>query len=252
MNEPEELLFFDYQDEIRLFNLRNPAFVKLLPEFNKVMDHVLIQVRTNTGDHLGIVIHMLLRSSLRHYEAIVHLSLCGHGFSALRILRSFFEKYVDARYIHDNPEQIEDFWDYLILTTHDKVKPFTADEQRTIERFYIDNPKRRQKRRQWSKSNFVEKAATVGFSQSVIDGFYRHPSGFIHSSMEEISGSFVIEADNTLSPATGATPYERETADYCVHVATPLAFGALGLLIEHFKLTEPENLDSLLADYLKG
>ena len=248
----------NYDAEIERFSGRNQLLVALFPKFNEAMDKSFIQVHTTTNDHLAIVIHMLIRLALRHYEAIFHLAMCGHGFSANRILRSMFEKYVDAHYIHLNPVQIEDFWDYHLFTLKDewgaeRLQEMSPDYETKLARFYTVNPRthKKRKRPRWSKLDFVAKVDKVG-ANDFLEAAYRRPSAFVHSSVTEIIASFYLEEDDTISPASESTDTERNYADSTMLAATPVAYAALKLLNEHFSLDEPPELDIFFNEYYEG
>ena len=248
----------NYDAEIERFSGRNQLLVALLPKLNDAMDKSFVQVCTKTNDHLAIVVHMLLRLTLRHYEAIFHLASTGHGFSANRILRSMFEKYVDAHYIHLNPEQVADFWDYHLFTLEKewgvkKLKEMDSDYRSKLKKYYTTRPKtgRKIKRSRWSEANLVEKAKAIGLDQ-IIEHAYRRPNAFVHSSVTEIIASFYLEDDDSISPASESTDAERAYADATMKIATPIAHGALKLLNEHFSLSEPPELDIFFNEYREG
>ena len=111
----EEFLIYylNKETEIKEFSKRNQEILKLIPKLNTALDTVFRN--SVPSDRKGITVFMLARLCWRHFESVLLLCMSGHGFSACRILRSMFEKYVDATYLHQNPEQIDDFWDYNLV-----------------------------------------------------------------------------------------------------------------------------------------
>jgi len=97
------MIQFSLPEEEHWFSERHPGFLELLPTLNDTLDNVL--KHTVTADRQGVTVFMLGRRCANDFSEILLLASNGYGFAALQILRSMFEKLVDARYLHDNPTE---------------------------------------------------------------------------------------------------------------------------------------------------
>jgi len=106
-NHKFEVFHFSQPTEEYSFSERNAKLLTLLPNLNNAMDHVLSH--SVVADRKGLTIFMLARRCRNDFEEILLLASNGHGFAALGILRSMFEKLVDASYLHKHPEELMPF-----------------------------------------------------------------------------------------------------------------------------------------------
>jgi hypothetical protein len=244
----------DYTGEIVDFNRRNQGFVQNLDVLNAAIDFTLKQVKTDTSERRNAIIYMLCRLCVRHFEAILHLSMVGHGYSAARIMRSMFEKCVDAYFIASFPEAFEDFWDYHLILLEkengsDFVKQLDPDYETKKLRFYSMVRGRKVLRRSWSSSDLVSRAKKVGVDDYLIKNMYQASNKMVHSSIHEIMGSLQKEDDETISPATGSTEAEIALADANLLLSTLMLKNALLLLISHFNLEIPVEFSKFFARF---
>lgn len=241
---------FLYDAEIQLFARRNKNFALAFDKLNSSIDQIVKQVRTDTSERLNVTIYMLSRLCIRHYESILLLASTGHGFSATRILRSMFEKLVDALYLKLEPSNLDDYWDYYFVEMkkmgyeHIAAK-MDADYKEKIRRF----EGKKNKRSRWSTLNLVSQAKKVGFDEDIIRMVYRHSNSFVHSSLDEILSSLLSEQDGSLTPTEGSSEQERRTADVAVTLSTHLIRNVLQLLVQHFQLTKPPEFDEFFTAF---
>ncbi len=240
------MYFLNYQEEIELFNERNQAALALFPLLNEALDNTFKKI-SPSGRNQKIV-YALGRLSARHFEAIMLLCMNGLGFSAMRILRSMFEKIVDGGFINNNQSVVHDFVEYYFLQLkktgfENFAKKVDPDFLETIEKF--KNPTSKRYRMSWSTDDVVSRAKACGFSDFFIDYAYRIPNEFVHSSFGEIVLSFRTEADGTTTACEHDNPNERRMADVCYQLACHLLVQTIILQIAAFELpAEP-----LLEEY---
>src|SRR5262249_35125718 len=104
---------FDLPDEVERFTARNQEAVDLLTRFSEAI--YAITNKSVPSNRKGLTIFMLCRLCIKDFSEILLLSSNAHGFAALQVLRSMFEKLVDASYLHEHPDEIDAFWDYYLL-----------------------------------------------------------------------------------------------------------------------------------------
>lgn len=240
------MYFLNYKKEIELFNERNEAMLALFPLLNEALDKTFKQISPN-GQH-KMIVYALGRLSARHFEAIMLLCMNGLGFSAMRVLRSMFEKVVDGGFINNHKEVVDDFVEYYFLQLkktgfEDFAKKVDPDFLTTIEKF--KNPKSKGYRMSWSKDAVVTRAKECGFDDFFINYAYRIPNEFVHSSLGEIVLSFRTEEDGTSAACEDDNPNERRMADACYKLACPLLVQTIILQIAAFELPD----EPLLGEY---
>ena len=163
-----------------------------------------------------------------------------------------FEKLVDARYLHEHPEEVDSFWDYhLVLLAklgyENIVAKFNPDWNTTVAKF--KQPKRKGFRPRWNKLTLVEEAKRVGFEDH-LHGAYYLPNAFIHNSAAEIL--FALEADENgrFTPKDFNNPDERRMAVVALQQALFFLIEMLKLQIEHYGWQDSAPLlDNFFRDY---
>lgn len=240
------MYFLNYQKEIELFNERNKDVLAFFPLLNEALDKTFKQI-SPMGRH-QMIVYALGRLSARHFESIMLLCMNGLGFSAMRILRSMFEKVVDGGFINNNEAVVDDFVEYYFLQLkktgfEDFAKEVDPDFLTTIEKF--KNPKSKGYRMSWSTDDVVSRAKACGFNDFFINYAYRIPNEFVHSSLGEIVHSFKTEEDGTSTACEDDNPNERRMADVCYKLACHLLVQTIILQIAAFELPD----EPLLKEY---
>src|SRR5260370_528818 len=145
----------------------------------------------------GLTVFMLGRRCANDFSEILLLTSNGYGFAALQILRSMFEKLVDARYLHEYPKEVDNFWDYhLVLLAklgyQDVALKFDAEWEKKVAKFKTAGKKGGRTQPRWTKLTLVDEAKQVGLGDH-LHGAYNLPNAFIHISSAELL--FALEAD---------------------------------------------------------
>src|SRR6267143_5808649 len=107
------MMYFSQPDEERLFNERHSKLLELLPDLNDTLDHLF--KHAVMADRARLTVFMLGRRCANDFSEILLLASNSYGFASLQLLRGMFEKLVDARYLHEHPEEVDSFWDYHLL-----------------------------------------------------------------------------------------------------------------------------------------
>jgi hypothetical protein len=237
------LLFsFEQTEQVKLFNKRNGKVLNLLPKFNNaqytVFNHPVM------GDRQGLTVFLLGRLCAKDFSEILLLSSNGYGFAALQILRSLFEKLVDALHLHANPTEVDAFWDYYLIQlekmgfaeTANKLDP---DWQTTAEKFKKKTKKGTRTQARWTETDLVQAAKKVGLGDNLREAYYL-PNLFIHNSSAEVMFSLKPEPDGSLTPVDYNSPEERSMADVAFLYAFFFLLKVLELEVEHYGWTGDE------------
>jgi hypothetical protein len=230
------MIYFSQPEEERLFNERHSKFLELLPSFNDSLDNVF--KHTVMADRKGLTVFMLGRRCANDFSEILLLASNGYGFAALQILRSMFEKLVDARYLHEHPTEVDNFCDYhLVLLVklgyQDVARKFDAEWEKTVARFKTAGKKGSRTQPRWIKLSLVDEAKKVGLEDH-LQGAYYLPNAFIHNSSAELL--FALEADTNgrFTPVDFNNPDERRMADVAAHQGLLFLILILQLEVKHY------------------
>lgn len=200
---PPEPRCSDYDDEIADFNARNKGLIDSLkasyvPAVTEIMDELSRQNRSDPTENLwwaDTTLQLLSFSVFRQAEALIQLVSHGFGYSAMRLLRSLFECYIDILYIARFPDEVSELIEFYSLNI--TLEEFYMEKPRDYGRlqsviaeyakFYTPIPKknRKKKRVQWSSRSAREKAKLVGLGDDVFAKNYNLPHFLIHTSPVE-------------------------------------------------------------------
>jgi hypothetical protein len=246
------MMYFSQPDEERLFNERHSKLLDFLPHLNETLDNVF--KHTVMGDRAGLTVFMLGRRCANDFSEILLLASNSYGFACLQLLRSMFEKLVDARYLQKHPEEVDNFWDYhLVLLVklgyEDAAAKFDPEWDRKVAKFKRPHKKGFRTQSRWNKLTLVDEAKQVGLGDH-LQGTYYLPNAFIHNSAAELL--FALEADENgrFTPKDFNNPDERRMADVALQQALFFLLEVLKLQLEHYGWTDSASLlQNLFRDY---
>ena len=230
------MIHFTQPEEERLFNERHSQLLELLPTLNDTLDNVF--KHTVMADRAGLTVFMLGRRCANDFSEILLLGSNGYGFAALQILRSMFEKLVDARYLNKHQKEVEEFWDYhLILLVklgyQDIAHKFDAEWEKKVAKFKTAGKKRDRTQPRWTKLTLVDEAKKVGLEDH-LHGAYYLPNAFIHNSSAELLFALEPDTNGRFTPLDFNNPKERRMADVAVHQGLLFLIFILQLEVEHY------------------
>ena len=181
---------------------------------------------------------MLGRRCSTDFEEILLLTSNGHGFAALQVLRSMFEKLVDARYLHKHPVEVDAFWNYYFvqierLNYQDIADKTNPDWRRIAAKFKSKGKKGTRTQPRWAKDNLVKMAKDQGLEDSLKHAYYL-PNLFIHNSVADILFALEQDPNGKFTPIDFNKPKERTMADMAIIQAFLLLLETLELQIEHY------------------
>jgi hypothetical protein len=246
---------FDLPNEVEAFSQRNQKALDLLPSLSDTIYKVTNKsVKSNRE---GLTVFMLCRLCLKDFSEILLLSSNGHGFAALQVLRSMFEKLVEAKYLHAHPAEVEDYWDYYLVQLEKLgweriAEKYDRDWKQIVSVFKTETRRGRTRTRpRWSRHTLVEIAKTVGMENLLRECYYL-PSLFVHNSPAEILFSLETEANGKLTPVDRGGKEEKSFADNAFFLGYLLVLQTLSLVMEHYGWEEDESLVQNCADQLEA
>ena len=230
------VLHFSQPSEEYSFSERNARLLSLLPALNDALDSVFSN--TVIPDRESLTVFMLGRRCANDFEEILLLASNGHGFAALQILRSMFEKLVDSCYLHKHPAEVDAFWDYYFVQieklNYQDIADKTNPNWRTIAaKFKSKGKKGTRTQPRWAKDNLVKMAKDQGLENSLKHAYYL-PNLFIHNSVAEIMFALEQDQNGKFTPVDFNNPKERRMADIAIIHAFLLLLKTLELQIEHY------------------
>jgi hypothetical protein len=235
---------FDLPHEVTSFNKRNKQVLALLPKLNEALDTVF--KKRVTADRQGVTVFFLGRLCVKDFSEILLLSSNGYGFAALQILRGMFEKLVDATYLHNNPNEVDAFWNYYLVQLKkfgldDVAKKCDVNWEQVIESFKHKTKKGSRTQPRWSTKNLVLMAEEVGLKDFLTSAYYL-PNLYVHNSSAEILFAVKTEEDGSMSPADYGTAEEIGMADIAFFQAYLLLLKTMALEVEHYGWDQDEPL----------
>src|SRR5258708_7511719 len=235
----------DLPNEIKLFNERNREALDLLPPFNDVIYKV--SNRSVPSNREGLTIFMLCRLCIKDFSEILLLSSNGHGFAALQVLRSMFEKLVDASYLHTHGDEIGAYWDYYFvqmqkLGWENIAQKYDQNWKQKVAAFKTKTKKGKERTQtRWSRNDLVKMTKEVGMGD-LLQPCYYLPNLFVHNSPAEILSSLETESDGTLTPVDRGGNEEKTFADVAFLQGYVLVLKTLALLMDHYGWKENESV----------
>jgi hypothetical protein len=256
---------FGIPEEWEEFGKRHTDFLERLPNLLAAFDISFNRI-AETSSPLDRAIYVCGRLCVEEFSEVLLLCGNGYGVAALRLIRGMYERTVTARYLHANPDQIDDFYDFHWVSQHRLMKAIQETfgpellgktitnevEQRfqqVRERFMITNCKKCDTTRlnhTWSKLDFVSMAKRAGAIGQLIVPAYYFPTNQAHSTV----GAMLARIDKESGGWVFDGGPQRKRADDALITAHNLALDNLDLQKEHFNLVALEApLQKCLSDF---
>jgi len=255
MASKTRVVTFDLPHEVELFNERNREAIDLLERFNDTI--YTVTNRAVPLNRQGLTIFMLCRLCLKDFSEILLLSSNAHGFAALQVLRSMFEKLVDATYLHSHPNEIDAYWNYYLVQLEKMgweqiAENYDKNWKEKVAAFKTTNKKGKQRTQaRWSRHDLVKIANDVGV-RDLLSGCYYLPNQFVHNSPAEILFSLETDANGKFTPVDHGGKEERHFADVAFAQGYLLVLKTLALLIDHYGWKEYDAMVQEGADKLEA
>jgi len=258
-NQPNpNVSLYGCADAATEFDRRHPSWSEVLNRLVGAIDlsFTRVQIMDTAAEKIAYFYGRLI---VEDFMEVFLVAANGYGIAAMKLLRSMYEHTITLRYLHDHPDQVEDFIDYdavqqfmlmqPIFETFgpDALPPETiADVQRKYEevkeKFMITDCKRcgtKRANHSWNKLHFAAMAKKTGPIGSLIVHGYFIPLRHSHSTFKAIT--------ERIEKAEDRMGFQRESepkvADEALMTAHNCVLVALDVQKEHFKI---EGLDAAL------
>jgi hypothetical protein len=256
-NNPQTSLY-GCADAATDFDRRHPQWREVLNRLVHAIDmsFTRIQVMDTPIDKIAYFYGRLI---VEDFMEIFLVAANGYGIAAMKLLRSMYEHTVTLRYLHDYPDEVEDFIDYDAVQQFKLMQPIfetfgtdalpaetIAEVQRKYEevkeKFMITDCKKCGTKRvnhSWNKLHFAAMAKKTGPIGSLIVPGYFIPLRHAHSTFKAITDRLERREDRL-----GFQPESQpKAADEALMAAHNCVLVALDVQKERFNI---EGLDATL------
>lgn len=197
------------------------------------------------------------RLCVEDFSEIMLLASNGYGNASMKLLRGMYEKAVTARYLHQNPDKTEHFFDFYWVNADklvnsiektygpdsvrlDRKEEIEKEYSKVREKFMIADCKKCNSKKlnyTWSDLDFVSMAHKVESLRKFIIQAYYIPTLQLHPTPHSIARRLEV-TENSITFKHGA---QREDADNVFFTSHELLLNVIDLQREHFDLKELES-----------
>ncbi|SRR6266481_64780 len=258
MGHNPEMSLYGFADAATDFDRRHPQWHEVLDRLLYAIDTSFTRVQT-MDTPIAKIAYFYGRLIVEDFMEIFLVAANGYGIAAMKLLRSMYEHTVTLRYLHDHPDEVQDFIDYDAVQQFKLMQPifetFGADAlpAETIsevkrkygevkQKFKITDCKKCGTERMnhtWNKLHFAAMAKKAGSVGSLIVNGYFIPLRHAHSTFKAIT--------ERLEKTNGTLGFQRESgpnvADDALMTAHNCVLVALDVQKERFNI---EGLEAAL------
>ena len=260
-----DIRVFGFQDEWRNFEERNAAFLERFTQLEEALK--LAFGERQLGEPIDKVIFLFGRVCIEDFFEILLCCANGNGQAAQKLLRGLYERVVTLEYLHDHPEEVDDFLDFHLVNQRklklaceatmgkDTFSPGMAADieqryQEVKDKFMITDCEKcgtKKPNHSWNKLDFVAMANKTALGKLIVLGYYL-PLRQAHATVASMFSRMVATKDGGIAFEQNA---QRKTADDVLRVSHNIVLNVLRVENEHFK-TEglKEKYDNCLQDFI--
>jgi hypothetical protein len=250
--DKERELVFGSPEEWRDFGKRNSLFLARYANLQKAADLAWFGIRSFSEPIDRFVCGYGKLCCEDFYEIGVN-SGNGCGDAAQKLVRGLYERAVTLRYLHEHPEELDDFWDFHIVSRRrfinavkatmgaDVVPPeleadYEAEYEKVKDRFMVTDCKvcgTTRPNHTWNKLDFVSMAKQTQLGKLLVPGYYKSLN-LAHATVGALLSKLKRnEADDGFSFESKP---QRGAADKALMVSHNIILDVLAVQAEHFKL----------------
>lgn len=190
------------------FEARHRMFLERYSHLREALDTAFLRTLTRS-EPIEKFVFGYGRLCCEDFSEVFLLCANGYGVGALKLLRTLYEHAVTLRYLHEHPEDLDNFWDFSYVAEHKVLKPIietfgerafentpirpTEVEERfqsVKDRFMITDCRKCETKRlnhTWSKLDFATMAKRSGRLGTLIVPAYYTPLIHAHSNVASLT-----------------------------------------------------------------
>jgi len=251
------------------FEGRHRAFLERYPRLQEALETAFLRTLMRS-EPIEKFVFGYGRLCCEDFSEVFLLCANGYGVGALKLLRSLYEHAVTLRYLHEHPEELDDFWDYAYVAEHKVLQPIiktfgerafentnvraTEVEERfqsVKDHFMVTDCKKCGTKRlnhTWNKLDFATMAKHAGKLGALIFPAYYVPLTHAHSNVASFT--------SRLAPLDGGgftfvPTAQRKEADTVLVTAHNIILQVLEVQDERFSVSGlKEKLQTCSQDFL--
>lgn len=236
---------YGFADAATAFDERHPQWQAVLSRLEDVINLTFTRTQVMT-EPIDKFVHFYGTLVAEDFLELFLMAANGYGFGAMKLLRSMYEHTVTLKYLHDNPDELQAFFDFDGVQQHkllrsiietfgkDALSPDTVaaterDYEEVKERFMVKSCKsptcsEQRAAPSWSKLDFVSMAKKAGAIGSVIVVGYYEPLRHAHSTFRSMT--------ERLETTNGQIEFRRESQPKKADLALMTAHNCLLVTLE--------------------
>ena len=259
-------LIIGFQEEWQDFERRNALFLERYPNLDKAINTAFNR-NAPLSELIDKFVLMYGRVCVEDFSEIVLCCGNGNGYAGQKLLRGLYERAVTLRYLHEHPEELQDFWDFYHISQRklmisceqamgkgtfspEQVAEIESQFQAVKDKFMITDCEKCGTKRlnhTWSKLDFVTMANKTSLGKLIAIG-YVIPLRQAHATVASMVSR--LEAGENEGIAFLGTA-QRKEADNTLRIAHHICLDVLLVQDEHFKVPGlKEQIDICFQDFM--
>jgi len=113
---------YGFPDAIAGFEQRHPLFVEKMTNIEVAINAAFVRTQ-DTKDVADRFVYFSGALVPEDFMEIYLVAVNGYGAAALKLVRSMYEHTVTLKYLHDHPDEVQDFLDYNSVQLYKLMKP---------------------------------------------------------------------------------------------------------------------------------
>lgn len=245
-------LVFGFSEEWQDFGKRNDALLERFLSFQKAADLAFLGTRY-FSEPIDRTVLTVGKVCWEDFSEIMVCSGNGYGIAGMKLLRGLFERAVTLRYLHENPSELENFWDYhniaqrrLMMATNEALgqSAYSTETMADLEARYQavkskfevkcckhPNCNLTRQNHTWSKLDMVAMAKTTPLGKLLVPGYYM-PLRQAHATVASMLDRLEQSSEGGLAFVSKA---QRKEADYAVRIAINILLEVFQVQVDRFK-----------------
>ncbi len=253
-------------DEWKDFQKRHVLFFERFPHLRDALNTAFIRTGTSS-EPIDRFVFLYGRLCCEDFFEVLLCCGNGYGAAALKLLRSLYERAVTLEYLHQHPNELNDFLDFHHVQQHKLLTSIEETfEEGTIREAHSDEAKKKYKEvkdrfmvtackkcgtkrlnHTWSKLDLIAMAKTSSLADLIVPAYYL-PIRDAHATF----GSLLSRLEETERGTSFIPTAQRGFADAALVTAHNIILKLLKVQEERFKVPGlPEKLKKCEDDFLE-